>query len=139
MAWDFRLDNSTGDLVFSPSRDIAGVDSVGLLRQRVSIRCKIPRGTYMYDEDDSLGSELHLVPRSPSLAQVEDAKAAVATALEPMSSEINVTSVLAEKTENNQLQVTVAFTHVLTDYDIPTIDANTAPDVDAVSVVIPQD
>jgi hypothetical protein len=139
MAWDMQLEGETGDLVFSPSRDIAGVSGEGLLRQRVSLRCKILKDSYIYDEDGSLGSILHLVPRSPSAAQIEDAKGAVISALGPMSGEISVTNVDITVTSLNQLQVNIEFVPIMTDTDIPTIDPSSNPEFDAISVTVTQD
>lgn len=136
MAWDMQLEGATGDLVFSPARDFAGVSGEEILRQRISIRCKIPRGTYLYDETGQLGSTLHLIPRSPSAGQVQGAEAAVLEALAPMSDEINIISVDVMKTEDNKLQVDVNFTPVLSDPDVPIYDIPPDADVDAVSVTV---
>ena len=135
MAWDIQLESVTSDLVFSSASDIAGVSGEEIFRQRISIRCKIPRGTYLYDETGTLGSNLHLVPRSPSLAQMQEARAAVIEALSPMSDEITVIDVTAEKTEENTLQVNVNFQPVLNDPDIPIYDT----EIDSISVTIPQE
>jgi len=136
VAWDLQLEGATGDLVFSPAHDYAGVSGEEILRQRISIRCKIPRGTYLYDETGQLGSTLHLIPRSPSVGQIQGAEAAVMEALAPMSDEINIISVDVEKTEDNKLQVNVNFTPVLSDPDVPIFDTTPDADVDAVSVTV---
>jgi len=139
VAWDMQLEGETGDLVFSPARDIAGVSGEEILRQRISIRCKIPRGTYLYDETGQLGSNLHLIPRSPSVGQVQAVEAAVVEALTPMADEINVISVDVAKTEDNKLQVDVNFSPVLSDPDVPIYDTSTVADTDVVGVTIPQE
>jgi hypothetical protein len=139
VAWDIELEAETSDLVFSPARDIAGVSGEQILRQRISIRCKIPRATYMYDVDGNLGSTLHLVPRISTPAQLEAAQGAVMEALEPMSDEINIISVDTVKTEDNTLQVSVNFEPVRTDPDVPTIDDTLLSEVDAISVTIKPD
>jgi hypothetical protein len=139
MAWDIQVENETGDLVFTPSHDYAGVEAEALLRQRVSLRCKIPRDTYMYAGEDQLGSTLYQVPRNPSQAQEEDAYAAVTDALSPMSSEIDVQTIQLSKTDNNSLQVEIGFVPILTDPDVPTIDNAALPDSDSVSVAIAQE
>jgi len=134
MAWDIQLESETGDLVFSPARDYAGVSGEQILRQRISIRCKIPKGTYMYDVDGTLGSTLHLVPRASSEIQLQNAQAAVMDALAPMSDEIDVQDVQVEKKPNNTLQVNVVFQPVTTDPDVPTIDSTRLAETDTTSV-----
>lgn len=136
--WDLQIENEVGDLVFTPAHDLAGVGGQALLRQRVSIRCKIPRGTYLYDIDGDLGSTLHLVPRSPSPAQMAEAREAVNTALEPMSDEITVDDVSFSFTDNDQLQINILFSPHATDPDVPTIDDSTEPGY-AISVTVPQE
>jgi hypothetical protein len=138
LAWDIQIENEVGDIVFTPAHDIAGVGGEALLRQRVSMRCKIPRGTYLYDTDGDLGSDLHLVPRSPSPAQQEMARAAITEALEPMRDEIVIRDIEITVTEQNQLQVNVVFSPISTDADVPTIDTS-SDDIDAISVTIPQE
>lgn len=139
MAWDIQLESMTGDLVFSPAHDIAGVGGEALLRQRVSMRCKVPRGTYLYDTDGDFGSQLHLVPRSPSPAQIEEARNAVNEALEPMRDEISIRDIVIGVTELNQLQVDVVFSAISTDPDVPTLDPSNDPQFDAITVTVPQD
>jgi hypothetical protein len=63
----------------------------------------------------------------------------VVEALQPMSDEIDIIDIKIEKTENNAMQVNVDFTPVLTDPDVPTINSDAAPEIDAISVTIPQD
>jgi phage gp46-like protein len=90
----------------------------------------------LYDVSNTLGSTLYLVPRSPSLAQIGEAQAAVVEALAPMTEEIEINSVVAEKTPENTLQLNIGFTPILTDPDVPTIAADLAPEIDAISVTI---
>lgn len=137
MAWDIQLEGEVGDIVFTPAHDIAGVSGAGLLRQRVSMRCKVPRGTYLYDEDGDFGSNLHLVPRSPSPAHLDAAREAVTQALTPMGDEISVDDVSFEITDLNQLQVNVLFSPISVDPDVPTLD--TDDDSDTVSVTVSQE
>jgi phage gp46-like protein len=139
MAWDLQIENTTGDLVFSPSHDLAGVYGEGLLRQRVSMRCKVPRGSYLYDYDGDFGSDLYLVSRSPSLAQAGVARAAIMDALQPMADEIHIDDIDISVTDQNQLQASILFSTIKTDADNPVIDPSTDVDVDAISVDIVQD
>lgn len=139
MAWDIQVDSLTGDLMFSPIRDLAGVAGSDLLKQRISLRCKIPQGSWIYG-DDSLGSTLHLTHNTPALGQPESVRGAISDALAPMSDEIQVTSIDVFKTEQNQLQAEILFHPVITEPDVPTVDdPSFPPDVDAISINIPSD
>lgn len=50
-----------GDLIFAANRDLLGVDGTTLIEQRIRTRLKIPRGSWVYDVDQSLGSRIHIV------------------------------------------------------------------------------
>lgn len=58
MAYDLALD-ANGDLVISGHRDLSGISGTHLTEQRMRIRLQIPRGTWLYDADKTLGSLLH--------------------------------------------------------------------------------
>lgn len=136
MAWDIQQEGVTGDIVFSPARDIAGVDSDGLLKQRIIMRCKVPRGTYLYDLDGDFGSTLYV--RAPGF-QPNAVKDAVMEALMPMTDEIQIQSVdVTQDTLNMKIQVIVNFTPISTDPDIPTINTG-EESFDSISVTVPQD
>lgn len=131
MPWDIALDGESGDLLFSPTHDLLGTTGDGLTKQRILLRCKIPRGGWQYDEDGTLGSNLHLITRAPSAAQLAEAPSLVQEALEPMD-DISVEDVQVSTDENNRLVVAVTYTNVVVDDEediteietsIPTIDA----------------
>jgi len=107
VSWDIALDPDTGDFMFSPTRDLIGVSGPQLDTQRIIIRAKIPRGTFMYDSDGTLGSNLHLVSRNPSPTQVADAKTYLLEALDDADG-ISVQSIDMEVTDN-QLIARVKF------------------------------
>lgn len=53
--------SENGDLMFQANRDLLGVSGAALIEQRIRTRLKIPRGSWTYDDDKSLGSRLHIV------------------------------------------------------------------------------
>jgi phage gp46-like protein len=132
MAYDFALDPVTGDFLFGPTRDIIGVTGPELDEQRISIRCKIPRGTFTYDEEGTLGSFLHLISRNPSRQQMDDARGYVAEALEDMDG-ISIDTIDVETTESGVLNIGVKFVQTSSldedeeedvETDLPEFDAN---------------
>jgi hypothetical protein len=71
MAYDLAL-ASNGDLIFAANRDLLGVSGTPQIEQRISLRIKIPRGSWVYDEDQRLGSRMHrALQQSPDRAMVE--------------------------------------------------------------------
>lgn len=109
MSWDIALDPDTGDFMFSPTRDLIGVSGPELDRQRIIIRSKIPRGSFMYDESRTLGSYLHLIARNPTPSQVSDAKTYILEALNDADG-ISVQSVDMEVNNAGQLIARISFT-----------------------------
>ncbi|HWV45673.1 MAG TPA: hypothetical protein VN039_06580 [Nitrospira sp.] len=132
MSWDLALEGESGDLIFSPTLDLLGATGDGLTKQRVLIRCRIPRGSWTYDLTGELGSRLATISRNPGPIQLANAPAMVKEALAPME-DITVDDVQATVDENNRLVVSVSYTPVLTQdeadaiggvsADIPVIDA----------------
>lgn len=132
MAYDFALDPYTGDFLFGPTRDIIGVTGPELDAQRVSIRCKIPRGTFTYDEDGTLGSFLYLISRNPSRQQLQDAKGYVAEALEDMEG-VTIDNIEPTVDEMGRVNIGVTFAQTSSldedtqddlETDLPEFDAN---------------
>lgn len=132
MSWDLALDGDTGDLLFSPTLDLLGSTGDGLTKQRILIRCKVPRGAWEYDPDGTLGSRLQTVSRAPSPAQLAAAPGLVREALEPMD-DIHIDDVQVSIDENNRLVVEVAYTPlpVVDESDATTVDVSDLPSIDA--------
>lgn len=107
MAWDLALDSLTGDLVFGPTLDLLGVSGPELDVQRIIVRTKIPRGSFVYDEDKTLGSNLHLVSRNPN--RVEEARSYIMEALAEADG-ISVDEVLISLDDFGQMVADVKFT-----------------------------
>jgi hypothetical protein len=53
--------SSSGDLIIAGNRDLIGIDGTNLIEQRMRLRCKIPRGSWVYDDNQRLGSSLHTI------------------------------------------------------------------------------
>lgn len=69
MPFDLAI-SENGDLIFSAIRDLQGIAGVGQVNQRIRTRLKIPLGSWVYDEDGTLGSQLYaLVSSNPLEAQ----------------------------------------------------------------------
>lgn len=109
MAYDFALDLETGDWLFGGSRDLGGVTGTELDEQRINIRCKIPRGSFTYDEDGTLGSNLYAISRNPTAQQVSEARGLITQALEPMTNEIAIDDIQLRLLEDGQLFANVLF------------------------------
>jgi hypothetical protein len=60
MSFDLAL-APTGDILFAGSGDLQGVSGTDLIAQRMLLRLKIQRGSWTYDEDESIGSQLSRV------------------------------------------------------------------------------
>lgn len=91
MSWDIALSNQ-GDLIFSASRDIAGISGVDLIKQRIRIRLRLMRGAWIYDDTGTLGSNLHTLLSSTPDKAIQAAPAYTREALRGMD-EITVDDV----------------------------------------------
>lgn len=99
MAWDLAI-SEHGDLIFGANRDLAGVSGINLIEQRMKIRLKLQRGSWVFDDTETLGGNLHiLIGQAPDKA-AQAAPALVREALRPME-EINVDDVLVDTTNND--------------------------------------
>lgn len=56
--YDLALSDK-GDLIFSGNRDFAGVSGTDLIEQRMRLRMKVKRGTWVYDDTQTLGSQFY--------------------------------------------------------------------------------
>lgn len=90
--WDLKI-SEHGDLVFAAGRDFEFVEGPALLNQRIINRLRIKRGSWIFNRDSSLGSDLDSVIGLPKSQQIENVPNLIDNALEPMNEEINVVSV----------------------------------------------
>src|SRR4051794_13029946 len=91
MPYDLLI-SENGDLVFSAIRDLQGIAGIGQINQRVRMRLKIPLGSWIYDDDGTLGSNLYTLSGVNPVEAQSRAEAYVREALRPMT-EISVDSV----------------------------------------------
>lgn len=128
MPFDLAL-SENGDLIFSAIRDLQGIASIGQVNQRIRTRLKIPLGTWIYDEDGTLGSQLFTLSNmNPNEAQTRT-EAYVREALRPMD-DIDVDHVELEYIGNS---VNVNVFYRLT----ASSDEFTSADIGPLSLVIP--
>lgn len=124
MSYDYAL-NSAGDWLLAANRDLDGVDGPSVTRQSIVIRLKVPRGSWVHDEDGVFGSDLDL-----TTATIEPERAAVKMqdtimqALDAMD-EITVTNVQIIQDEEDITKVSAQISYVLdAPSTIPTIDVD---------------
>lgn len=68
MAWDIGI-SEHGDIVMTGHRDIGGKSGIDLIEQRMLLRLRITRGSWVFDDNDTLGSNLsHLSGLAPEKA-----------------------------------------------------------------------
>lgn len=99
MPYDLAL-SAHGDLVIAGNRDLAGISGVDLIDQRIRLRLRMRRGEWIYDEEDTMGSDLYRVISSPPEKIKSSALAVVREALREMS-EISVDDIAVQRTERD--------------------------------------
>jgi hypothetical protein len=62
--YDLAL-SENGDLIFAGNRDFQGVSGTPLIEQRIRTRMKIPRGSWVYDVNQRIGSRIHRALQQP--------------------------------------------------------------------------
>lgn len=122
MPYDLAL-SEYGDLMFSASRDLLGVSGQALVEQRIRIRLKIPKASWIYDDDRTLGSFLHQLGGTPLDQATEQATTLVREALRAME-DVIVDHVDVEK-DGNTGRLTVFYNFS----DTETIDTTNDADV----------
>jgi len=102
-----------GDLVIAGNRDLAGISGTDLIEQRMRLRLKIRRGSWLYDDEGDLGSNLEQVTNSEPERAEQSIQNYVQQALEPME-EISVVSITTDYTD---LNLTLSVQYQLTDIE----------------------
>ena len=96
MSFDLAIDYTTGDLLMAPNFDIQGRTGPDVFEQRIRIRLKVQRGTWLLDPTDGeLGSRILDLARVSSDRAVREMEQYVREALEPMQ-DITVRDVTAK-------------------------------------------
>ena len=130
MPWDLALDGDSGDFMFGPTHDLLGTSGKQLTEQRMLIRCRIPRGSFTYDTDGTLGSRLNTLSVYPSERAIRDAPALVTEALADMD-DIQLLDVEATEDENHRLITFVKYNPIISPQESSDFDPDPMPEFDA--------
>ncbi len=107
MAWDIQQNFQTGDWIFNSVRDYASAEGANLVQQRIHVRLKTERGSFMYDRSGNLGSRLLDLVRLPGVQAAGGIEMIVREALAPMD-DITITDVVID-TDVRQLKATIHY------------------------------
>jgi hypothetical protein len=98
--WDFKI-SEHNDLLFGPGRDWQPVTGEALLQQRIMLRLRMKRGSWILDDTGALGGNLDFALQMQQPAALEELDTLVAEALEPMSDEIIVADIEVKPSEHD--------------------------------------
>lgn len=90
--WDLHI-SAFNDLIFGTKRDFQIVTGDHLLEQRVMLRLRMKRGSWVLDETKDLGGNLDFALRMNMPTAIDELELLVAEALEPISDEIAIESI----------------------------------------------
>jgi phage gp46-like protein len=100
MAWDLQISNLS-DLMYGPGRDFQTITGDALLQQRIMLRLRMTRGSWILDDTKSLGSNLNFALRMGQPAALEELDTLVHEALEPISDEISIAEIQVKPSETD--------------------------------------
>jgi len=124
MAWDLAL-GPTDDLVISSHKDLLGVSGLDLVEQRIRLRLKIVRGSWIYDETGALGSRVASVIGKSSDQAMSELTAYVHEALALME-DIVISNVTLEAVDKDRsIKLTVKYLTEADNAAIPFSSADT--------------
>jgi hypothetical protein len=104
MPWDIGL-SQYGDLNFTAARDLLMVRSGDLVQQRMMLRLRLPKGSYMYNK--KLGSEMRSLLHVGNTAEQQARGASIVTqALRPMD-DLTISSITVEPDARNPRAINV--------------------------------
>lgn len=130
MPWDLAI-SQHGDLVFSGGRDWQFVDGQQLMNQRIINRLRIKRGSWIFNRDSTLGSELDSSLGRASSQQLENIPHMVSDALEPIKDEININDVSVTTDELGGVFIALSYSMIIPDLPDEVVDPA------AVEILIP--
>jgi hypothetical protein len=109
MPWDIAFHPDTGDWLFNAQTDLQSVSGPEQTLQRIKTRLRIHAGSWIYDTDHSLGSELFAGLRIPRDRAIAEIPAYIEQALAPMT-DISVEDVQIDEGSNErELEVLVKY------------------------------
>lgn len=126
MPWDIAISNH-GDLIFAANRDLEYVEGTQLLNQRIINRLRIQRGSWIFNRDSSLGSDLDSLVGKSFNQQINHVPMIVQEALVPMEDEIQLIAVdvVPDPKDPRSLQVVVEYSQITPDVPPDISDSNT--------------
>jgi len=98
--WDIAI-SDLDDLVYSPNRDFLTVSGIELLHQRIMLRLKMKRGSWIFDDTKELGSNLDFALRMNQPEAMAELDTLVVEALDPIRDEITILRTEIVPTEGN--------------------------------------
>jgi hypothetical protein len=133
MAYDLAL-SPHGDLILAGNRDLAGISGEDLVNQRITIRLISHRGSWLYDFEQTFGSDLYQTfGKSPDAALEVDAR--VRDALRPMG-DIEIQDILSFYDEDTKSLVVKVEYIISQELDEASLDVPTG-NLSSTTVVIP--
>jgi hypothetical protein len=104
MPVDLEMSN-LGDLVFGPSRDLKVVQKADLMTQRIMVRLKLPKGSFIFSA--TMGSDINALLRSTNTAEGQARAVSIVTqALRPMD-DLRITSISVKQDPLNPKSIMV--------------------------------
>lgn len=114
MPWDLAV-STHGDLIFSGGRDWLFVDGDQLMNQRIINRLRIKRGSWMFNRDSTLGSDLGAIVSSPVEQQLDNIPHIISEALDPIDDEINIIDVDVTTDDLGGISAVLTYSRVIPD------------------------
>lgn len=99
MAYDIAI-SENGDLIMTAHRDLAGISGSALIEQRMKLRLRLHRGEWIFDSQQTFGSQLFSLAGLSAGDASKYAAAYVREALRDMP-EISVTDVQLVTSQHN--------------------------------------
>jgi len=121
--WDIAITDH-GDLIFAAGKDLEYVEGTQLYNQRIINRLRIRRGSWIFNRDSSLGSDLDSMMGRPQTQQVANVTNLVANALAPMDEEIDIQDIQVTP-EVRGVQVMISYSLIIPDVPPDMVDLNT--------------
>lgn len=119
--WDLAI-SPHGDLIFSAGRDWLFVDGEQLMNQRIVNRLRIKRGSWIFNRDSSLGSDLDSVVGRSMEQQLENIPHLISDALDPIRDEIELHDVAVTTDELGGVVAILSYSLIIPDVPGDVID-----------------
>jgi hypothetical protein len=131
--WDLMITNYN-DVLFGPNRDWQPVTGEALLQQRIMLRLRMMRGSWILDDTGSLGGNLHFALQMQQPIGIEELDTLVAEALQPMDDEIVVSDIEVKPSETDvhAVDLLIKYQRILP----PESQVTSAPNIIQVPLVI---